>query len=138
VAAEPFRRVSALLLEQMPAQEVKFPGDGLLVLVEEGGVTPAADLQDLPLRPTSVASGVVSVATAPRGPASGTTKGSRTASPWRVSRRAMSGKRARTPGVSWTSAFGLIPAPSACGACAITAARRCWPPGGEAEQVPCG
>jgi hypothetical protein len=92
VAAEPFRRVSALLLEEMPAQEVKFPGDGLLVLFEEGGVMPAADLQDLALRPTPVASGVASIATAPRGPASGTTNGSRTASPRRMSRRAMSGK----------------------------------------------
>jgi hypothetical protein len=83
VAAEPFRRVSALLLEQMPTQEVNFPGDGLLALVEEGGVMPAVDLQDLALRSASVASGVVSIATASRGPASGTTNGSRTASPRR-------------------------------------------------------
>jgi hypothetical protein len=42
------RMLGAVILpEQVPAQEVEFGGHHRLVLVEEGGVVPAVDLNDL-------------------------------------------------------------------------------------------
>ncbi len=100
-------------------------------------------LSGLSARSPLRASGVVSMATVPGRPASGTSRGSRPSRPPTASSRPRPVRRRNARRVVWRIAPGAAAGPSTSGVCAIAAARpglraatgKMWPPESEKPQI---